>query len=131
MHITGTVITGKGEGHAYLSMPGYRRQFQRHLGIQPFPGTLNLELHGENSERFTSLREQNGIHISGFEADSRTFGSVTCFPCRVNDAIDGVVVIPKKSVYEDVMEIIAEVNLRDALDLHDGDQVTVYIPLDG
>ncbi len=128
MQITGTVTTGRGEGHAYLARPGYRRQFQQRFAMTPFPGTLNLKLHGEDSTRFTSLQKRQGIQLSGFKEDGRTFGSVTCFPCRVNDALDGVVVIPEKSVYDDVLEVVADVCLRDALDLQDGDLVTVEVP---
>lgn len=130
MRITGAVTAGKGEGHAYLSMPGYRRQFQRHFDIDPYPGTLNVQLHGEHRKRFASLQEYKGVTLSGFEENGRTFGDVTCFPCRVDD-VDGVVVIPEKSIYEDVMEVVAAVGLRDALDLHDGDRVAVEIPMDG
>lgn len=131
MRITGTVITGKGEGHAYLARLGYRRLFQQRLDVQPYPGTLNLKLQGQHVERFASLKERQGVRISGFEEHGRTFGDVTCFPCQVNDTVEGIVIIPEKSVYEDVMEIVAEVCLRDALHLQDGDPVTVEIPLDG
>lgn len=127
MRITGTVITGKGEGHAYIARPGYRRQFRQRFNMQPFPGTLNLQVHDENIERFRSLQTQQAVHLSGFAVQGQTFGAVTCYPCVVNDTVEGVVVIPEKSVYTDVMEIVADVCLRDALDLHDGDRVTVTI----
>lgn len=131
MHITGTVTTGKGEGHAYMSRPGYRQQFQQHFDMQPFPGTLNLKLEGENIERFKALQEQSGIHLSGFREDSQTYGAVRCYPCQVNDAVQAVIVIPDKSVYREVMEVVSDVCLREVLNLHDGDSVTVEIPAEG
>lgn len=127
MHITGTVITGKGEGSTYIARPGYRQQFQRRLGMQPFPGTLNLKLQGENVERFRSLQEKPGIYLQSFTDNNQTFGGVRCFPCRVSGAVAGVIIIPVKSIYDDVMEIVADVYLRDVLGLKDGDKITVEI----
>ncbi len=127
MRITGTVITGKGEGGRYISRPGYRKQFRQRFDMKPFPGTLNIRLQGEDVERFANLQEHEGIHIAGFHQGDRTFGAVTCYPCRVNDTITGAVVIPEKSPYDDVMEVVADVCLRGALHLQDGDRVTVEV----
>jgi len=127
MRITGTVITGKGEGESYISRPGYQEQFRQRLDMQPFPGTLNLKLQGDDVERFANLQEYEGIHIAGFQQGDRTFGAVTCYPCRVNDTVTGAVVIPGKSTYDDVMEVVADVCLRGALHLQDGDRVTVEV----
>lgn len=130
MHITGTVITGKGEGSDYITRPGYQRQFKRRLGMQPFPGTLNLKLRGEYADRFRLLQEHPAVHLHGFTEHNQTFGDVRCFPCRVTGTVEGVVVIPEKSTYDDVMEIVADVCLRDMLGLKDGDKITVEIPLE-
>ncbi|MFO8132855.1 MAG: DUF120 domain-containing protein [Thermoplasmatota archaeon] len=127
MHITGTVVTGKGEGGSYISRPGYQEQFRQRLDMQPFPGTLNLRLQGDDVERFANLQEHEGIHIAGFQQGGQTFGAVTCYPCVVNDTVKGAIVIPQKSVYHDVMEIVADVCLRDTLHLQDGDPVTVTV----
>jgi riboflavin kinase len=65
--------------------------------------------------------------LQSFTDDNQTFGAVRCFPCRVTDAVEGVVVIPARSNYDDVMEIVAGVCLRDLLGLKDGDKITVEI----
>ena len=130
MRITGTLITGKGEGSTYIARPGYRRQFQRRFGMQPFPGTLNLKLQGENVERFRSLQNEPGIQLQSFTDNNQMFGAVSCFPCSVTDAVEGVVVIPARSTYDDVMEIVAEVCLRSLLGLKDGDKIAVEIRLE-
>ena len=128
MRITGTVTTGRGAGGSYITRHGYRRQFQQHFDMQPYPGTLNLRLHGKNIRHFKTLREQPGVMLSGFYENGRHFGAVTCYPCTVENQVNGVVVIPEKSSYDDVMEIIARVCLRDTLGLQDGDRVAVTIP---
>ena len=42
--IEGTVVTGRGEGAAFTQLEWARQQFVERLGIDPFPGTLNLIL---------------------------------------------------------------------------------------
>ena len=42
--LTGRVKSGLGEGRYYMSQKGYRAQFAKRLGIDPYPGTLNLRL---------------------------------------------------------------------------------------
>ncbi len=42
--IKGKVFSGLGEGKYYVSLQGYKKQFEEKLGFTPYPGTLNLRI---------------------------------------------------------------------------------------
>ncbi len=129
VRIRGKVFSGVGEGRYYVSLEGYRKQFVEKLGFNPYPGTLNLRIPKEEMYFRNRLEEENGILIEGFKTKDRTFGEVKAFACRIG-GIKGAVVIPKRTHYpKDIMEIIAPVKLREALNLKDGDFVEVEVLL--
>ncbi|MCD6331491.1 MAG: DUF120 domain-containing protein [Thermoplasmata archaeon] len=115
----GIVISGKGEGRKYVLLDGYKKQFKEKLGIEPFPGTLNLKV---EKEVVNDLKKTNGIEIKGFSGD-KEYGNVKAFPIKFKKE-KAFLILPEKSNYEDVVEIIAEENLRDKYNLKDGDKVS-------
>ncbi len=123
--LSGKVITGLGEGQYYISLEGYRAQFREKLGFDPYPGTLNIKL----DEKSIDIRKKvtESIIILGFTDMKRTFGKGSCFRIRISD-IEGAVITPERTHYpEDIIEIIAPVNLRSNLDLKDGHNVIVEV----
>lgn len=123
--LSGKVITGLGEGQYYISLEGYREQFREKLGFDPYPGTLNIKL----DEKSIDIRKKvtESINIMGFTDMKRTFGKGSCFRIRISD-IEGAVITPERTHYpEDIIEIIAPVNLRTDLDLKDGHNVIVEV----
>jgi riboflavin kinase len=123
--LKGQVITGLGEGQYYISLEGYRAQFREKLGFDPFPGTLNIRLDKSSIE--LRKRINPGVRISGFTDHNRTFGSGSCFNININ-GIKGAVIIPERTHYpEDIIEVIAPVNLREHLDFKDGSKVHVEV----
>lgn len=127
--ITGKVMSGVGEGKYYVSLDGYRKQFIEKLGFDPYPGTLNLRISKEQMYFRRLLDEEEGILISGFKTEDRTFGDVKAFRCRI-DGVEGAVIIPMRTHYsKEVLEIIAPVKLREKLGLKDGDSVEVEVIL--
>jgi CTP-dependent riboflavin kinase len=42
--LAGQVVTGRGQGATFTQLDWAREQFITKLGIDPFPGTLNLHL---------------------------------------------------------------------------------------
>ncbi len=127
MLICGRVITGKGEGRFYIAREEYSRQFQKAFGFVPFSGTLNLLLMGRDYKKFQMLREKEGIKIVGFEKDGKRFGEVKCFNCILNKMVRGIIIIPEKSEYRNIMEVVSDKNLRDELSLTDEDLVDVSV----
>ncbi len=123
---TGTVFSGMGEGRYYMSLEGYRRQFAEKLGFEPYPGTLNVRLDSPaQSMQLRELAARDGILIKGFSDGVRTYGDVRCYRALIED-VAGAVVLAERTHYDyTVLEVIAPVNLREALGLRDGDRVSV------
>ncbi|MFH1322777.1 MAG: DUF120 domain-containing protein [Methanobacteriota archaeon] len=123
--LTGKVITGLGEGQYYISLEGYRTQFIEKLGFTPYPGTLNVKLDTPSVDIRKGISAD--LEISGFTKDNRTFGRGSCFNIMIMD-INGAVIVPERTHYpEDIIEIIAPVNLRKYLKLRDGSTVEVEV----
>jgi len=122
MRLRGKVASGLGVGRYYISREGYRRQFSERLGLDPIPGTLNLKL----DEPFF-LDPVGSIRIDGFLDEGRTFGACICRPVRIG-GIRGAIVRPERTSYSaTLLELVAPVNLREALGLSDGDEVEVVL----
>lgn len=127
--LIGRVISGLGEGAFYISLEGYRRAIEEKLGFTPFPGTLNIKLDPQYLPYRRYLDGLPGIVIPGFTNGLRTYGGVKAFKAKIN-GVEGAVVMPERTHHPtDVIEIIAPVKLRDALNLKDGDIVEVEILL--
>ena len=120
--LKGKIITGLGEGQYYISRDGYRKQFNLKLGFDPSPGTLNLKL----AAPFTQT-EADSIEIGGFVDENGTFGGCKCYRVMIGD-IRGAIVRPERSNYPlDLVEVIAPVHLRKALNLKDGDELEMNL----
>ncbi|HTY52221.1 MAG TPA: DUF120 domain-containing protein, partial [Methanomicrobiales archaeon] len=125
--LTGSVISGLGEGRYYMSLPTYQEQFRKILGKDPFPGTLNLRLSSASRDVKRKVDGLTWTKIQGFVQDGRTFGEARTLACRIGD-IPCAIVVPGRSHYpDDVIEVISPVELRSVLDLSDGDLVTVEV----
>jgi riboflavin kinase len=123
----GTLFTGFGEGRYYISLKGYSRSFNRALGFEPFPGTLNLRLTNEAMiEQRRRLDTLEGIEVPGFSDGKRSYGPVKVFRARIAGRHPGAVLAIERTHYDSsVLEIISPVNLRKALRLKDGDECSV------
>ena len=120
--LKGKIVTGLGEGQYYISREGYRKQFNLKLGFDPSPGTLNLKL----AEPFPQA-EADFIKIEGFVDENGTFGGCKCYRVMIGD-IKGAIVRPERSSYPpDLVEVIAPVHLRKALNLKDGDELEMIL----
>jgi CTP-dependent riboflavin kinase len=128
---TGRVTTGKGAAVGFTSSAWARDGFIRLVGIDPFPGTLNLTV-AEGPERDAWRRLQGGSGILMAAHDPASCDAVL-FPVTLNGREPGVVVLPKVPGYDaGQVEIIAPVHLRGALGLRDGDSVVVRaVPVGG
>lgn len=126
--IKGTVTTGFGEGRYYLTQKGYVDQFVKKLMFEPYEGTLNLKLTPVQHGKLNILRRSKGIDINGFSTDGRTFGEVKCFLASIKN-VECAVVMPLRSHYDDVLEVISKFHLRRTLSLKDGDEVELNLCL--
>jgi riboflavin kinase len=126
--IRGTVVTGMGEGQYYVNQNGYQDQFVKQLNFKPYEGTLNIKVNQADLHKLDSVRHSPGILIKGFERNGRTFGDVMVHHAVISN-LECAVVLPTRSHYEDIIEILCKSHLRRTLGLADGDQVEVKISL--
>ena len=129
MMFKGKLFRGFGEAAYYIGNEGYKRQFVKVLGFEPFLGTLNLRLESPiEMEQKRELRSLDGLEIQGFENGKRTYGGAKCFRAVVNGKIPAGVLVIERTHYDDsVLEIISPVNFRKDIGLKDGDEVTVAV----
>ncbi len=126
--IHGSVQSGMGEGGYYICQDGYLRQFIEKLGFTPFEGTLNVRIDPDDIGKLDVIRSTSGILINGFSDNGRSFGNVIAYKARIHN-IDCAIVVPERSHYVDIIEIICHYHLRRTLSLDDGSEVDVKINL--
>ena len=123
--INGKVFSGGGEGKKFLELPWVKQQITEKLGFAPYPGTLNVKLSAESAKRRKLLEKTCTIKICPAEdyCDGLLFKAfIGILQCAI--------VIPQVAGYpNDLLEVIASVNLREALQLEDGCEVTVTVNL--
>ena len=118
----GTVFSGEGNGKKFVEMPWVKRQIEEKLGFSPYLGTLNLRLTGKNAER-SLLETAGGLVV---EPQAGYYPGVL-FRATI-DALECAVVIPIMPNYpRDILEVIAQVCLREHLKLVDGSLVVVSV----
>lgn len=98
------------------------------LGIDPYPGTLNLDItEVEDLRKLKEIKKRKGIEI--VPPDDK-YCAATCFPVLIGGKINGALIIPQVPDYpESKVEIIASVKVTEALSLETGDMVRIEIPL--
>lgn len=130
--LTGTLVSGMGEGAYYMSLKGYTRQFKTKIGYVPFPGTLNIRL--QKKEHIEALRQMDalqGIKIDGFSDGKRTYGWVKCHACTLNGRIPCKLIHLERTHHDSsVIELISAIEIRKKAGLKNGSAVTISIPLD-
>ena len=143
MDMRGYITSGLGRAHVFMAQPHYQNQFKKVLDAGAWPGTLNLDLEGENLEFYKNLRIIAGLdegkvnlgpeplRIQGFERDGKSFGGATAF--RGEISIDGknwiscAILIPDLTRHTKIAEIISGSFLRESLPCSDGDEVQIRL----
>ncbi len=128
--IRGTVQSGMGEGGYYICQKGYVTQIAEKLGFTPFQGTLNIRVDPEDVGKLDVIRTIAGIPLQGFSDDGRSFGAVVAYKARIRN-VDCAIVVPERSHYVDVIEIICQYHLRRTLGLEDGTALDVKVNIRG
>ena len=126
IHLKGKVVSGLGEGRYYTEQKEYVQQFEKNLGFIPYPGTLNVEIEYIEKNKLRLLKNHNSITIEGFETKNRTFGSVECFKAKIS-GLKGAIVLPLRTHYSNILELISPDYLRQKLGLKDGDEIEIIV----
>ncbi|MHA1907052.1 MAG: DUF120 domain-containing protein [Candidatus Thorarchaeota archaeon] len=130
INIKGVIVGGLGEGAYYVDV--YRSRFKKALGFDPYAGTLNVRIITEESRKaINRMKHTPPLMVSGFTKEGRTFGDVICYRVKVNGKIEATVVIAQRTHHsEDILEVIAPINIRKALKIKTDDEVVLtVIPL--
>ena len=122
MKIEGKVTTGLGKGAYFLSQEFYTSEFKKNLGFIPFPGTLNVVVDEKYLDEINEIKNNCQNLIKPDEG----FGAVKYIEAILNNDVKGAIVFPAKTTHdENYLEFIAENMLREALELKDGDIVSL------
>jgi len=115
----GTVVSGLGKSAVFVAIDYYKSQIKEKLGFAPYHGTLNLITNKNNAAILEKIPK---IRIESFKKDGRDYGGADCYNIKIR-GIDGAIIVPDLTEHEDIIEIIAPVNLKSALNIKDGDKV--------
>ena len=126
--LRGRLATGTGQGKHFTQLDWARHQFRDKLGIDPFPGTVNLIVDdSESVEVWDRLKDSPGVRIDNpndgpHDCDAR------CYSVVIDGRIDAAIVLPEVPDYSPVrIEVIAAVGVRHVLEIEDGDSLTLEI----
>ena len=128
--IEGSIVTGLGEGAYYIDV--YSSKLKTALGFRPHLGTLNVKVTDDESRKAVSrMKNTPPLVVNGFTHEGRTFGDVICYRVKINRDIEGAVVIAQRTHHsEEILEVVAPVNIRAELNIEDNDKVILtVIPL--
>ena len=120
------MFSGLGEGEFFVNL--YAKNIRSALGITPYPGTLNLRLVEGSDEYLRVLGNLRPVVIEPPRIPGIALGRVYAYPALLNSTVPVFIVRPEITAYKpDVVEVVAEVRLRDLLGLEDGDIVSIGI----
>ena len=124
----GKVANGMGEGGYYICQPQYMKQFERILGFKPFEGTFNMRIDKDDMGKLDIIKGSSGYLVNGFVSEGRSFGNVIVYKAKIRN-IDCAVVVPERSHYREVIEIICQYHLRRTLSLNEGDSIDLRVDI--
>lgn len=124
--IYGNVVSGLCKGMLFTELDWAKKQFIEKLGIDPYPGTLNIHLSEESiKEKWQSQQESAPYTIY---ANTKEGCDALAYPVHIGNRYTGAIVLPLVDNYPaHQIEIIAPVPLRQKLSLQDGDLLELEI----
>lgn len=126
MIINGKIVSGTGEGAYFTQIDWVQQQCDEKLGFKPYPGTLNLEILKEFLPAIVLLDQEKGIELISPDPQ---FCSAMVFQVLLGDII-GALILPEEKVRvhpKSIIEIIAPVNIKETLNVKDGDFLKIII----
>jgi len=126
MKLTGKVVPGEKQAAFFTQLDWVKKQCAENFGFEPFPGTLNLEVVADDQELVHELKSLKGVELQPTDPQ---FCAAMVLPVQI-EGHNGVLVIPAEDVNihkENIVEIMSGKRLRSALNIEDGDLVTITI----
>lgn len=127
MTVSGRVCRGSGSASAYLSRSWVRRTFACAFGFVPFPETFTVDLGNPLDGLEEAVGKVSKVLISP-EAGSDRYALLRAFLEKGDCGVPAVLIRPLDAEEPPrQLEFAAPVDVRDALGLDDGDEVTAYL----
>ena len=88
------------------------------MGWEAYDGTFNLRVEEEDMPKLEAVHAANGMLVEGFEEKNRTFGRAWLFEAEIvnpknKKSVDKcAVIVPKRTHYRKVIELISPEYLR-------------------
>ncbi len=126
LEITGKIVSGAGEGAFFTRIDWVLQQCKEKLGFKPFPGTLNLEVASDDLSKIANLDQGKGIELNSPDPE---FCNAKAFPVKLGK-INAAIIMPEEKVRihaENIIEIIAPLNIKTTLNVKDGALLNIVI----
>jgi CTP-dependent riboflavin kinase len=130
--LKGRVVSGVKKAAFFTQLDWVLEQSMEKLGFTPFPGTLNVEILSESLLDAELIQKNKGIELippDPNDPNDSTFCTAQVLPVSI-EGINAAIIIPEEKVRmhgKNIIEVIAPVSLKDALNIDDGDTVTLKI----
>ena len=127
--VFGKIVTGLGKGAQFTQLDWARKAFEKNLGIDPFPGTLNVLITDQISkEKWSFIRHLPGILLQPHRPE---WCDARCFLSTIEDSIDAAIILPEVKIYPaDQIELISALPIRETLGLGDGQVISIKVFLE-
>jgi CTP-dependent riboflavin kinase len=124
--LSGIIVSGAGQAAYFTGLDWVRQQCAEKLHFQPFPGTLNIQLDEKCLALLENLPKRPSIDLISPDPN---FCNAKTLPASLQN-LHVAIVMPDEAVNihsQDIIEIIASVNLKETLSLKDGAPVVVTV----
>ena len=126
LEITGKIVSGAGKGVYFTQIGWVQQQCHQKLGFKPYPGTLNLEVATDDLCKIAALDAEKGIEL---HSPDPKFCNAKAFAVELEKR-KGAIILPEEKVRihaENIIEIIAPMNIKATLNLTDGDLLVIRL----
>lgn len=123
--LNGKVFSGKGGGKSFLKLPWVKKQIIAKLGFTPYLGTLNIQISSDSAGKRKMLEKLASMMV--YPAEGYSTGKI--FKATIDTVKCGIVIPEVVDYPQNLIEIIAPVNLREKLQLADGYEITITVLL--
>lgn len=124
--LKGIVVSGAGKAADFTQIDWVMEQCAGKLGFEPYPGTLNIDIHPAEIPDNERKGENGWIELI---PPDPSFCKSQLLPVMI-EGIRAAVIIPEERVRvhgKRIIEIMAPVNLKETLSIKDGDTVTLTV----
>ena len=123
--IEGRLVRGLGKAAGFTQLDWVRRRFLDAAGIDPHPGTVNLDVMHEYQSRWTDWCALPGEAI---QSEDMNFCSARCYPVRIAGRIPGAIVVPEVPDYPaHKLEFVSALAIRSHLSLDENSSLKIEL----